>query len=93
MLLVLKLEQEKFDPMKDTPDNFLVRLKRKAIRAYPTPNLPAAAPLESVTADAAIKGARFARETIDRQERVDAVTDHRNEQVKHLFVKAMPDWL
>ena len=92
-VLVLKLAQEKFDPKKDTPENFLVNLQRKAIRAYPTPNLPAVAPLDPGAPDAAIEGARFARETAHRQERIDAVTDHRNEQVKRLFIKAMPGWL
>ena len=70
-----------------------MNLQRKAIRAYPTPNLPAVAPLDPKAPDAAIEGARFARETAHRQERIDAVTDHRNEQVKRLFIKAMPGWL
>ena len=92
-VLVLKQEQEKFDPKKETPENFLVNLQRKAIRAYTTPNLSAVAPIDPGAPDAAIEGARFARETAHRQERIDVVTDHRNEHVKPLFIKAMPGWL
>ena len=53
---MLKLEQEKFDPKKDTPENFLVNLQRKTIRAYPTPNLSAVEPLDRGAPDAATEG-------------------------------------
>ena len=34
---VLNLEKLRFDPKTDTPENFLVTIQTKAIRAYPTP--------------------------------------------------------
>ena len=83
-------EPEKFDPKKDTPENFLVNLKQKAFRAYSTPNLAAVEPLDPEALDAAKEGAHVAKETAHRQERIDAVTDHRSEQLKRLFKKAMP---
>ena len=43
---VLNLEQLRFDPKTDTPENFLVNLTKKAQRAYPTPDLPAVAPID-----------------------------------------------
>ena len=36
---LLKLEQKKFDPKNDIPENFLVTLQTKAQRAYLAPNL------------------------------------------------------
>ena len=88
---ILRLEQKKFDPKIDTPENFLVTLQTAAQRAYPPPNLPAVAPLAN-GADAA-EQARFARETAARQERINAEEEFKNEQVKRIFQKAMPGWL
>ena len=53
---VLKLEQSKFDIKRDSPENFLVNLTKKAQRAYPTPDLPVVAPL-----DGALVGRRGSR--------------------------------
>ncbi|XP_063727164.1 uncharacterized protein LOC134854735 [Symsagittifera roscoffensis] len=92
---VLKLEQSKFDIKRDSPENYLVNLTKKAQRAYPTPDLPAVAPIDGALADAAAAAdtARFHRETAQRQERLDAENDHRNNQIKRLFIKGMPNWL
>ena len=92
---VLKLEQLRFNPKTDTPENFLVNLTKKAQRAYPTPDLPAVAPIDGTLNGAALDAdtARFHRETAQRQERIDAVNDNRNEQLKRLFIKGMPGWL
>ena len=49
---VLKLEQSKFDIKRDSPENFLVNLTKKAQRIYPTPDLPAVAPLDAERLDA-----------------------------------------
>ena len=92
---VLKLEQLRYDPKIDSPENFLVNLTNKAQRAYPTPDLPAVDPIDVALNGAPLVAdtARFHRETAQRQERIDAVNDNRNEQIKRLFIKGMPNWL
>ena len=45
-LHVLKLENLKFDSKIDNPENFLVTLQTKALKAYPDPNPPAVAPID-----------------------------------------------
>ena len=90
---VLKLEQQKCDLKKDTPENFLVTLQKKAQKAYPTPEIPIPDPIDAAAVNAALEAARHARETAHRQERLDAVRDHRDAQIRRLFVKAMPGWL
>ena len=92
---VLKLEQSKSDIKRDSPENFLVNLTKKAQRAYPTPDLPAVSPLDAALVGAAAEAdaARFHGETAQRQERLDAENDHRNNQIKRLFIKGMPNWL
>ena len=90
---VLKLEQTKFDLKKDTPENFLVTLQKKAEKAYPTPEIAIPNPIDAGAADAALEAARHARETAQRDERLDAVRENRDEQVRRLFIKAMPNWL
>ena len=91
----LKLEQSKFDIKRDSPENFLVNLTKKAQRAYPTPDLPAVAPLDAALVGAAADAdaARFHGEMAQRQERLDAENDHRNKQIKRLFINGMPNWL
>ena len=91
----MKLEQLRFNPKTDTPENFLVNLTKKAQRAYPTPDLPAVTPIDPaiIGAPAAAEAARFHRETAQRQERIDAVHDNRNEQTTRMFIKGMPGWL
>ncbi|XP_063720115.1 probable serine/threonine-protein kinase DDB_G0278509 [Symsagittifera roscoffensis] len=77
---VLKLEQTKFDLKKDTPENFLVTLQKKAEKAYPTPEIAIPNPIDAGAADAALEAARHARETAQRDERLDAVRENRDEQ-------------
>ena len=90
---VLNLEKLRFDPKTDTPENFLVTIQTKAIRAYPTPVLPAVAPLKPGAADPAVEQTRFDSETAQRAERLQASEDFKNAQVKRIFQKAMPGWL
>ena len=90
---VLNLEKLRFDPKIDTPENFLVTIQTKAIRAYPTPVLPAVAPIDPGAADAAAEQTRFDSETTQRAERLQASEDFKNAQVKRIFQKAMPGWL
>ena len=92
---VLKLEQLRFNPKIDTTENFLMNLTKKAQRAYPTPDLPAVAPIDpaKIGAPATAEAAKFHRETAQSYERIDAVHDNRNEQTKRLFIKGMPGWL
>ena len=92
---VLNLEQAKFDIKRDSIEDYLVNLTKKAQRAYPTPDLPAVAPIDATLAGAAAVAdtARFHRETAQRQERLDAENDNRNNQIKRLFIKSMPNWL
>ena len=90
---VLKLESQRFDPKTDTPENFLVNLQSKAVRAYPEPNLPEVAALKIAGLDpapAAAEQTRFDRETATRDERPQAAEDFKNEQIKRIFIKAMP---
>ena len=70
-----------------------VRPTKKAQRAYPTPDLHAVEPIDAGAADEVIEASRFNRETGQRQERLDAANDNRNEQIKRLFIKGMPGWL
>ena len=93
---ILKLEQQKFDPKTDTPENFLVSLQTKAQRAYPTPDLLEVAPLAIAGLDpgpAAAEQTRFDSETATRAARLQAAEDFKNEQIKRIFTKAMPGWL
>ena len=79
---VLKLEQLRFDPKADSPENFLVNLQTKAQRAYPTPNLAAVAALADGGAGDRAEHARFDGETAARAARLQAAEDNKNEQVK-----------
>ena len=60
---VLKLENLKFDPKTDNPENFLVTLQTKALKAYPDPNPPAVAAIYAAAPDAAVEQTRFDSET------------------------------
>ena len=66
--------------------------EKKALRAYPTPEIAVSDPIDPAAADAAIEAARHARETALRQQRLHSVRDNRNEQVR-LFSKSMSGWL
>ena len=54
-LHVLKLENLKFDPNTNNPENVLVTLQTKALKAYPGPNSPAVAPIDGAAPDAAVE--------------------------------------
>ena len=88
----IKLESLRFDQKTDTPENFLVTLQNKAVRAYPdpTPNPVAAA---DPALDAALERARIARENAANAQNLLFAQTERDNQVKRLFVKGMPSWL
>ena len=88
---ILKLEQQRFDIKKDTPENFLVTLQSRAQRSYPTPNLPEVAPLNlaAAGADAGLEAAqrtRFDREIAARDERLQPARVFRTAQIKRFFI-------
>ena len=95
---ILKPEQQKFDLKTDTPENFLVTLQTKAVRAYPPPDLPAVVPLNlaAMGGDAAREAAeqtRFDGETAARAARIQSAEDFKNEQVKSILSKQCLDGL
>ena len=59
----LNLENLEFDSKTDTPENFLVTLQTKTLKAYPDPNLVTVALIDPHAADAAIERTRFDQET------------------------------
>ena len=68
-------------PKSGTHEFFLVNVTKNAQRAYPTPDLPAVAPIDSaiIGAHAPAEAARVYRETAQKQESRDAVNDNRDE--------------
>ena len=73
-----------------------MNLQTEEQRAYPTPNQPAVAALvlpgDGGASDRA-EHARFDGATAARAARLKAAEDKKNEQVKRIFIKAMPGWL
>ena len=92
-LHVLKLENLKFDPKTDNPENFLVTLQTKALKAYPDPNPPAVAPIDGAAPDAAVEQTRFDSETARRAEIIHSAQQARSTQIRSQFIKNMPGWL
>ena len=92
-LHVLKLENLKFDPKTDNPENFLVTLQTKALKAYPDPDPPAVAPINGAAVDAAAEQTRFDSETARRAEIIRSAQEARAIQIKRQFIKNMPGWL
>ena len=92
-LHVLKLENLKFDPKTDNPENFLVTLQTKAFKAYPDPNPPAVAPTDGAAADAALEQTRFDQDTARRAEIIRSAQEARSNQIRRQFIKNMPGWL
>ena len=92
-LHVLKLENLKFDPKTDNPENFLVTLQTKALKAYPDPNPPAVAPIDGAAPDAAVEQTRFDSETARRAEIIHSAQQARSTQIRRQFIKNMPGWL
>ena len=92
-LHVLKLENLKFDPKTDNPENFLVTLQTKALKAYPDPDPPPVAPIDGAAPDAAVEQTRFDSDTARRAEIIRSVQEARSIQIKRQFIKNMPGWL
>ena len=90
---VLKLENQKFDTKTDTPENFLVQLQALAKKSYPTPVIPAVAPIDAHAADAAAEAARFATETATNVTTLAEAETFKNNQIRRVFIKARPGWL
>ena len=85
---VIKLENQKFNPKTDTVKNFLVKLRTEANKAYPAHYI--------VVAPAGAgepKARRFKRETAARESALQMSENRKNEQIKHFFIKSMPNWL
>ena len=92
-LHVLKLENFKFDSKKDKPEKFLVNLLTKALKAYPDPNPPAVAPIDSAAPDAAVEQTLFDQDTARRAEIKRSAQKARSNQIRRPFLKKMPGWL
>ena len=78
---ILEFEQLKFGIKRDSPEDYMVSLTKKAQRAYLTPDLPAVAPIDPAIVGVAANAdaVRFHGETA---EQLAAVNDSRNEQIK-----------
>ena len=72
---------------------FLVQLKALAKKAYPTPVIPAVAPINAHAANAAAEAARFATETATNVTTLAEAETFKNNQIRRVFIKAMPGWL
>ena len=92
-LHVLTLENLKFDSKTDTPENFLVTLQTKALKAYPDPILIPVAPIDAAAPDAAVEQTRFDTETARNAEQLRSAQESRSNQIRRQFIKNMPGWL
>ena len=92
-LHVLNLENLKFDSKTDTPENFLVTLQTKALKAYPDPTLVPVAPIDGAAPDAAVEQTRFDQETARNAEQLRSAQEARSIQIRRQFIKNMPGWL
>ena len=92
-LHVLKLENLKFDPKTDNPENSLVTFQTKAFKAYLDPNPPAVAPIDGAAANAAVEQTRFDQDTARRAEIIRSAQEARSNQIKQQFIGNMPGWL
>ena len=86
-LLVLKLENLKFDAKTDNPENFLVTLQTKAFKTYPDPNPPALAPINAAAPDAAVVQTRFDQDTARRAEIIRPAQEARTHQIRRTLYK------
>ena len=89
-VLVLKLENMKFDSKTDMHENFLVTLQTKA---YPDPYPLAVAPIDAHAADAAAEQTRFDQEKVRRAEIIPSAQEARSVQIRRQFIKNLPEWL
>ena len=78
----MKLENLKFDSKTDNPENFLVTLQTKALKAYPDPNPPAVAPIDDAAPDAAVEQTRFDQDTARRAEIIRSAQEARSNQIR-----------
>ena len=88
----IKLENQKFNPKSDTVQNFLVKLRTEANRAYPVPVIRV---LPAGAGDS--KTHMFSLETAARGSALEIVkilsVNCKNEQIKRFFIKSVPNWL
>ena len=68
----------------------MVTLQTKATQAYPDPDLPAIAPIDSQAADAAVEQTRFDQDTARRAEIIRSAQEARSVQIGPQFIKNMP---
>ena len=83
----------KFDSKTDTPENFIVTLQTKAMKAYPDPDPPAVAPIDAHAANAVVERTRFDQETAPRAEIIRSAQEARSIQIRRQFIKNMPGGL
>ena len=83
----------KFDSKTDMPENFLVTLQTKAMKAYPDPDPPAVAPIDPHAADAAVEQTRFDPDTARRAEIIRSAEEALSVQIRRQFIRNMPGWL
>ena len=88
----IKLEGIRFDPKKDTPENFLVTLRDMALRAYPDPE-PTPVPPANPALDAGAEAARIAAADAQNAQNLLFTQTERANQIKRYFKKCMPSWL
>ena len=90
---VLQLKNMNFDSKTDTPENFLVTLQTKAMKAYPDSDPPAVAPGDPHAVDAAVEQTRFDQDTTRRAEIIRSAQEASSVQIRRQFIKNMPAWL
>ena len=86
----LTLENLKFDSKTYNPENFLVILQIKAMKAYPDPNLPAVAPIDAHAVDAAVEQTLFDPGTVRTAEIIRSAQEARSIEIRRQFIKNMP---
>ena len=86
-LLVLELENFKFDWKTDTPENLLVKLQTKPIKADLDSDPPAVAPIDSHAEDAAVEQTQFDEDTVRRAEIIPLAQETRSLQIRRQFIK------
>ena len=86
-LHVLTLENFKFGSKTDTPENFLVTLQTKALKAYPDTTLVPVAPIDGAAAYAVVERMRFDQETARNAEQLRSAQEARSTQIRRQFIK------
>ena len=96
VLNVVKLDNLKCDSKIDNPENFLVTLQAKAMKAYPDPTLPAVAPVDAYAANAAAEQTRFDQDPAGCAELIRSAQEAPSIQIREQFIKKlawMATWL